>query len=88
MDPLADFLDGPRARNAFLMQVRMSPPWSIKVKDDAPLTVVAMLRGSAHFRQGNGKPVQLEPGSLLLIRIRRPMSSRTFPAGSPLTSSE
>jgi hypothetical protein len=68
VDPLADFLDGPRARNAFLMQVRMSPPWSIKVKDDAPLTVVAMLRGSAHFRQGNGKPVLLEPGSLLLIR--------------------
>ncbi|MDR6414523.1 AraC family transcriptional regulator [Pseudarthrobacter sulfonivorans] len=68
MDPLADFLDGPRARNAFLLQVKMSPPWSIKVKDDAPLTVVALLQGSAYFRQRNGKPVQLAPGSLLLIR--------------------
>lgn len=68
MDPLADFLDGPRARNAFLLQVLMSPPWSIRVEDDAPLTVVAMLTGSAHFmRQGN-EPVRLEPGSLLLIR--------------------
>ncbi|MHA7290681.1 AraC family transcriptional regulator [Arthrobacter sp. MDT3-24] len=68
MDPLADFLDGPRARNAFLLHVKMSPPWSIRVADDAPLTVVAMLRGSAHFQQRNSEPLLLEPGSLLLIR--------------------
>lgn len=68
MDPLSDFLDGPRARNAFLLQVKMSPPWSIRVEDEAPLTVVAMLRGSAYFRQGNSGPLLLEPGSLLLIR--------------------
>lgn len=68
VDPLADFLDGPRARNAFLLQVKMSPPWSIKVHDDAPLTVVAMLRGSAYFRQRNSLPLLLESGALLLIR--------------------
>lgn len=68
MDPLADFLDGPRARNAFLLQVKMSPPWSIRVEDDAPLTVVAMLRGSAYFHQRNSEPLLLEPGSLMLIR--------------------
>lgn len=68
MDPLTDFLDGPRARNAFLLQVKMSPPWSIKVEDDAPLTVVAMLRGTAYFHQCNSGPLLLEPGSLLLIR--------------------
>ncbi len=68
MDPLADFLDGPRARNAFLLRVRMSPPWSVKVQDDAPLTVVALLHGSAHFRQRDAPPVLLEPGALLLIR--------------------
>lgn len=28
----------------------MSAPWSIKVEDDAPLTVVVMLGGSAHFQ--------------------------------------
>ncbi len=68
MDPLADFLDGPRARNAFLLQVKMSPPWSIRVEDDAPLTVVAMLGGCAHFRQRDGEPFLLEPGAVLLIR--------------------
>lgn len=83
MDPLADFLDGPRARNAFLLQVKMSPPWSIKVKDEAPLTVVAMLRGSAHFRQGNGKSVQLEPGSLLLIRDPAAYVLADFPGREP-----
>lgn len=68
MDPLTDFLDGPRARNAFLLQVKMSAPWSIKVEDDAPLTIVAMLGGSAHFQQRNSEPLLLKPGSLLLIR--------------------
>lgn len=68
MDPLADFLDGPRARNAFLLQVKMSPPWSIRVEDDAPLTIVAMLGGSAYFRQSGSEPLLLEPGTVLLIR--------------------
>lgn len=79
MDPLSDFLDGPRARNAFLLQVNMSPPWSVKVEDDAPLTVVAMLRGSAHFRQRSGEALLLQPGSLLLIRD----PSAYILAGSP-----
>lgn len=72
MDPLSDFLDGPRARNAFLLQVKMSPPWAIRVEDDAPLTLVAMLTGSAYFSQRSGDPLLLEPGCLLLIRDSAP----------------
>ncbi|WP_426227134.1 AraC family transcriptional regulator [Pseudarthrobacter sp. DSP2-3-2b1] len=72
MDPLADFLDGPRARNAFLLRVVMSAPWSIRVQDEAPLTVVAMLGGSAYFSQGAGEPLHLEPGTVLLIRDQAP----------------
>ncbi|MFN3923884.1 MAG: AraC family transcriptional regulator [Pseudarthrobacter sp.] len=83
MDPLTDFLDGPRARNAFLVRVTMSPPWSIKVEDDGPLTVVAMLTGSAYFRQRNGKPLVLEPGSLLLIRDPSAYVLADQPDGKP-----
>lgn len=68
MDPLSEFLDGPRARNAFLLQVRMSAPWAIRVEDDAPLTLVAMMGGSACFHQGGKDPLLLKRGSLLLIR--------------------
>ncbi|WP_181037475.1 AraC family transcriptional regulator [Arthrobacter sp. ZGTC412] len=83
MDPLADFLDGPRARNAFLLQVKMSPPWSIKVEDDAPLTVVAMLRGSAHFRQRDSRSVLLKSGYLLLIRNSSPYILSASPDEKP-----
>ncbi|MDV2979903.1 MULTISPECIES: AraC family transcriptional regulator [Micrococcaceae] len=83
MDPLTDFLDGPRARNAFLLQVKMSPPWSIKVEDDAPLTVVAMLRGTAYFRQRNCDPILLEPGALLLIRDPSAYVLADQPDGKP-----
>lgn len=61
----------------------MSPPWSIKVEDDGPLTVVAMLTGSAYFRQRNGKPLLLKPGSLLLIRDPSAYILADQPDGKP-----
>jgi AraC-like DNA-binding protein len=83
MDPLADFLDGPRARNAFLLRVLMTAPWSIGVGDEAPLTVVALLGGSAYFRQGESVPLQLEPGSVLLIRDPAPYVLADNPNAKP-----
>ena len=47
MDALAGLLDGPRAREAFLLRSLMDPPWAIRVQDEAPLTLAAMVRGSA-----------------------------------------
>jgi len=45
MDPLAGLLDGPRARGAFLLKSVMTPPWSLRIEDEAPLTVMAQVRG-------------------------------------------
>ena len=47
MDAVAGLLDGPRAHGAFLLRSRMSPPWSLRIEDEAPLTVVAVVRGHA-----------------------------------------
>ena len=47
MDPLAGLLDGPRARGAFVLRSIMNPPWSVRVQDEAPLSLVAMVRGDA-----------------------------------------
>ena len=47
MDALAGLLDGPRAREAFLLRSSMDPPWSLRIQDEAPLTVVAIVRGEA-----------------------------------------
>jgi AraC-like DNA-binding protein len=47
VDSIAGLLDGPRARGAFLLRSSMDPPWSLRIEDEAPLTVVAMVRGDA-----------------------------------------
>lgn len=68
MDVVAGFLDGPRARGAFLLQVLMAPPFSIRVDDRAPLTVVAVTRGSAVVVADDGTVVTLAPGDVALVR--------------------
>jgi AraC-like DNA-binding protein len=55
MDPLACLLDGPRARGAFVLRSSLTAPWSILIRDQAPLTMVAVVRGSAVVRMGDQK---------------------------------
>src|SRR3569833_1368304 len=45
MDPLAALLDGPRAHGAFLLRSVLTPPWCLRIEDEAPLTVVSVVRG-------------------------------------------
>jgi len=45
----------------------MNPPWSVRVQDEAPLSVVAMTAGSACYAPDTGDPVHLRAGDLLLI---------------------
>ncbi|MBD5788322.1 AraC family transcriptional regulator [Cellulosimicrobium terreum] len=47
MDVVAGLLDGPRARGAFLLRSHLSAPWAMRIEDEAPLTIVPVLRGSA-----------------------------------------
>ncbi len=54
MDALAGLLDGPRARQAFLLRIVLDPPWSMRIQDRAPLAVLAMVRGEAHVIPENG----------------------------------
>lgn len=45
----------------------MTPPWAVRVHDEAPLSIVAVTAGSACFAPDNGDPVELHAGDLLLI---------------------
>src|SRR5690606_39659339 len=66
MDHLAALLDGPHARGAFLLRVILDPPWSIRVEDEAPLTVLAVVRGAASVvRDG---VTQVRPGEVAVVR--------------------
>ncbi len=65
MDAMAGLLDGPRARDAFLLRGVFAPPWSISVEDEAPLSIVVLLRGTAVFTGSQG-PVALNAGDVVL----------------------
>lgn len=68
MDQLAALLDGPRAKGAFLLLSLLDPPWSMRIQDEAPLTLVAMVRGEAWVTPLGGEPVQLRPGDVAIVR--------------------
>lgn len=68
MDTLVGFLDGPRARGAFLLRSVLEPPWSMRIQDEAPLTVVAVVRGEAWIMPGEGDAERFEPGDLVAVR--------------------
>src|SRR5262245_12536646 len=64
MDALSGLLDGPRARDAFLMRVVMRPPWSVRIEDEAPLSLVALVAGEAWVCFDGAEPVPLAPGDV------------------------
>jgi len=83
MDALAGLLDGPRARGAFLLRSSMDPPWSLRIQDEAPLTLVAVVRGQAWIVPGVGEPVRLDRGDVAVIRGPDPYTVADDPVTPP-----
>jgi AraC-like DNA-binding protein len=68
MDALGALLEGPRARGAFLLRAMMDPPWSLRIRDEAPLSVVAMVSGSCWIVPDGGPPRRLDAGGVAVFR--------------------
>jgi AraC-like DNA-binding protein len=68
MDALGALLEGPRARGAFLLRATMDPPWSLRIEDEAPLSVVAMVRGSCWIVPDRRAPERMDAGSIGIFR--------------------
>jgi AraC-like DNA-binding protein len=68
MDAVAGLLDGPRARGAFLLRSTMDPPWSLRIRDEAPLTLVAVVRGQAWIVPDDAGAERLGQGDIAIIR--------------------
>ncbi|QEV22599.1 AraC family transcriptional regulator [Streptomyces alboniger] len=69
MDVLAGLLEGPRARGAFMIRALFDPPWSVRIADEAPLSVMVMVRGTAWVVPEDGTPPQrIRPGDLAIAR--------------------
>jgi AraC-like DNA-binding protein len=66
MDRITALLDGPRARRAFLLRSLLEPPWAMRIADESPLTIAAVVHGEAWIVQGD-RQVRLTPGSVALV---------------------
>jgi AraC-like DNA-binding protein len=83
VDALAGLLDGPRARGAFLLRMIMNPPWSVRVQDEAPLSLVAVVRGEAWVVPDSGDPTGLGPGDVAILRGPDPYVFADDPGTQP-----
>ncbi|MFC4950569.1 AraC family transcriptional regulator [Pseudonocardia sp. GCM10023141] len=67
MDAFGSLLDGPRARGAFLLRAMMDAPWSMRIQDEAPLTLMAVTRGEACITAADGVVRRLRRGDVAII---------------------
>lgn len=68
IDVVSGFLDGPRARQAFVLRCRLDPPWAMAIRDEAPLALVAVTRGRAAVWFSDGEVTWLEAGDVAIFR--------------------
>src|SRR6478672_7280767 len=68
MDVLGGLLDGVRARGAFVLRLSLDPPWSMRIQDDAPLTLICMTAGEAVVVTDSGETFPLRSGDVALAR--------------------
>jgi hypothetical protein len=79
MDGLAGLLDGPRARGAFLLRILLDEPWSVRLEDEAPLSVTAVVRGHLWVCPDGEQPTRLEVGDVVVWVGSRPLDHRRRP---------
>jgi AraC-like DNA-binding protein len=68
VDAVVGLLDGVRARGAFVLRLVMDPPWSMSIRDDAPLTVICQTHGNSVIVGDRSGTVRLHPGDVALTR--------------------
>lgn len=61
----------------------LDPPWSLRIQDKSPLTVVAMIRGGAWIVTDKGAPRQLTAGDVAIFRGPDPYTVADDPATEP-----
>jgi AraC-like DNA-binding protein len=83
MDALTSLLDSPRAQGAFLLRALFEPPWSVRVEDRAPLSLVANVRGGAWVVPEGSGPVPIGPGDVVVLRGPDPYTFAGDPATPP-----
>jgi AraC-like DNA-binding protein len=83
MDALVGLLDGPRARGAFLLRSVLDPPWSLRIEDEAPLTLIAVVRGDAWLLPDTGAAISLSSGDVAVVQGPDPYTVADDPGTAP-----
>jgi AraC-like DNA-binding protein len=84
VDAVVGLLDGVRARGAFVLRMMMDPPWSMSIKDEAPLALICQTHGSAVIVGEGGGTVWLHPGDVALTRGTENYVFADDPATTPM----
>jgi len=67
MDVLDDLLAGTRARGGVFNLTILDPPWGLHIRDEAPLALATLVRGSAWIMRVGLAPVRLEEGDVAVL---------------------
>lgn len=65
---MSALVDSARAEGAFVLRSLVSPPWSIRIDDEAPLSVIVTTRGTATIVLADRPPITVEPGDVAMVR--------------------
>jgi AraC-like DNA-binding protein len=83
MDTLSGLLDGPRANGAFLLRSVLSAPWSLRIRDEAPLSIAVVVAGEAWVLPDGSEPVRLGTGDVMIARGPQPYTVADAPGTAP-----
>jgi AraC-like DNA-binding protein len=84
VDAVVGLLDGVRARGAFVLRMMMDPPWSMSIRDEAPLTLICQTHGGAAIVGESSGTVLLGPGDVALARGTEHYVFADDPATKPM----
>jgi AraC-like DNA-binding protein len=84
VDAVVGLLDGVRARGAFVLRMMMDPPWSMSIRDDAPLTLICQTHGNAVIVGQSSETMWLRPGDVALTRGTEHYTFADDPATAPM----
>jgi AraC-like DNA-binding protein len=68
VDPLSSLLSGIRAEGSVVSHAVLTAPWSIRFTDDAPLTMVSVLRGGGTLLLSDGTERAVGVGDTAIVR--------------------
>ncbi|MFI6831160.1 MULTISPECIES: AraC family transcriptional regulator [unclassified Kribbella] len=67
MDVLDDLLAGTRARDGVFNLTILDPPWAIEIRDEAPLALATLVRGSGWVTRHGIEPVRMDQGDVAIF---------------------